>query len=198
MKRSMTALLALLLLVGGLTLPAEATYDSGTDYMQEMINAAVSGDTAAGLAAQISRDAKIEAEGLAYASVSFEDLLLLAKIIHAEAGSEWLSDEWKMAVGEVALNRVASPEFPNTLKEVIHQPGQYYSETNRFFKNLKPSLRCVQLAARLLEGDRVLDEPSVVFQANFVLGSGVYWKLEDSQLGATYLCYSSHPELYAS
>ena len=190
------ALWLCVLLLCGFGPAAEAAYEASTDYMLCMMEAAVSGDVAAGLAAQHSRDAKIEAEGLSYASVDFEELLLLAKIIYAEAGSEWLSDEWKMAVGEVALNRVASPEFPDTLREVIHQPGQYYSESNRYFKNLKPSLRCVQLALRLLEGERVLHEPSVVFQANFVLGSGVHLKLVDSQLGATYLCYSSKPELY--
>jgi len=49
---------------------------------------------------------------------------------------------------------------------------------------------------RLLSGERVLDEPSVVFQSNGRLGSGVHKKLVDDQLGVTYLCYSSHPELY--
>ena len=42
-----------------------------------------------------------------------------------EAGSAWLSMEWKMAVGEVLLNRVASPEFPDTLAGCAFQPGQY-------------------------------------------------------------------------
>lgn len=39
---------------------------------------------------------------------SESDLMLLAKVIYAEAGSDFLSDEWKMCVGEVVLNRVAS------------------------------------------------------------------------------------------
>ena len=49
---------------------------------------------------------------------------------------------------------------------------------------------------RLLCGERILAEPSVGFQSNGHLGSGVYKKLVDDQLGVTYLCYSSHPELY--
>lgn len=195
----MKRIVALMLMLGLLSanpLAAAANYEPETDYMLQMIEAAVSGDMDAGLTAQISRDAKIEAEALSYDSVSFEELLLLAKIIQAEAGSEWLSDEWKMAVGEVALNRVASPEFPDTLAEVIYQPGQYYGKNSSYFNALLPSYRCAQAAAWLLGGERVLDEPSVVFQANFPLGSGVYLKLVDSQLGNTYLCYSSHPELY--
>lgn len=129
-------------------------------------------------------------------NISYDDLNLLSKIMYAEAGSEWLSDEWKMCVGEVVLNRVASPEFPNTLAAVLAQPGQYYGANSSYFRNLQPSARCVELAARLLDGERVLNNPAVVFQANFRQGSGVHTRLYDSKLGYTYFCYSSHPELY--
>ena len=185
---------AALLLAPAMT--ASADFEPDVNYMALMIEAAVAGDWEAGLAAQESRDEKIESLETAYVSVDFQELLLLAKIIQAEAGSEWLPDEWKMAVGEVVLNRVASPEFPDTLEEVVYQPGQYYGKNSSFFNRLLPSRRCAEAAARLLEGERVLSEPSVVFQANFVLGSGVFLELEDSQLGSTYLCYSSHRELY--
>ena len=57
--------------------------------------------------------------------IAYDDLVLLAQVIHTEAGSAWLPDEWRLAVGEVVLNRVASPEFPDTLEEVVFQPGQY-------------------------------------------------------------------------
>ena len=57
-------------------------------------------------------------------------------------------------------------------------------------------LPCVEAAARLLSGERVLNEPSVVFQSGGVQGSGVYLELYSSYYGYTYLCYSSYPELY--
>ena len=98
-----------------------------------------------------------------------------------------------MAVGEVVLNRVASPEFPNSIAAVISQPRQY---GNLAYSSLRPSARCAGLAVRLLEGERVLGEPSVVYQANFVQGSGVFRVLHDSLLGATYLCYSTNRGLY--
>ena len=69
--------------------------------------------------------------------------------------------------GEVVLNRVASSEFPDTIRDVIEQEGQYFGRNNSYFKRLRPDRRCVELAIRLLEGERVIDEPSVVFQANF-------------------------------
>lgn len=53
-----------------------------------------------------------------------------------------------------------------------------------------------EAAARLLSGERVLNEPSVVFQSGGVQGSGVYLELYSSYYGYTYLCYSSYPELY--
>ena len=195
--RKLTALtLAVLLLLASVSTPASAAFEPETNYMQQMIHAACTGDVQAGLDAEAMRMEKIEALGLDAPPVSFEDLYLLAKVMYAEAGSAWLSDEWRMCVGEVVLNRVASPEFPNTVREVIEQPGQYYGPDNDYFEQLLPSEACVHLALRLLEGERVIDEPSVVFQANFPLGSGTFLELYDSQLGTTYLCYSSYPELY--
>lgn len=89
-----------------------------------------------------------------------------------------------------------SPEFPDTIKEVIHAEGQYANANTDYFKNLTPFEPCVEAAARLLSGERVLNEPSVVFQSGGVQGSGVYLELYSSYYGYTYLCYSSYPELY--
>ena len=192
MKKILT-LTAALLLALCLTPEASAAYDGQTDYMAVMVSAAASGDSVAGRQAQHCRDEKIDALSLNYTKINYDDLVLLARVMYSEAGSEWLSDEWKMAVGEVVLNRVASPEFPNTIYAVIAQPRQY---GNLAYSSMRPSARCAALAVRLLEGERVLNEPSVVFQSNFVQGSGVYRVFYDRILGATYLCYSSHRGLY--
>lgn len=194
MKKLIVTLMTGLMLMS-LTIPGAADYEPKTDYMELMIQAVMKGDTEAGTQAEQARNEKIEALGLAYDPVTFDDLLLLSRVIYREAGSNWLSEEWKMSVGEVVLNRVASPEFPDTIREVVMQPGQYGGLTKEF-KYLKPSRTCVEIALRLLTGERVLEEPSVVFQSNGHLGSGVHKKLVDGQLGVTYLCYSSHPELY--
>lgn len=51
------------------------------------------------------------------------DLYLLAKCIHAEArGEPYIG---KVAVGAVILNRVASPDFPNSIYGVIYQPWAF-------------------------------------------------------------------------
>ena len=187
------ALLALLL-----TPSVSAVFEEEVDYMQLMISAAVDGDVVAGRLAEDRRCEKIESSGGEYEHLDFDELYLLAKVIEAEAGSFWLSDEWRMCVGEVVLNRVASPEFPDTVEEVVFQRGQYYSRDNAFFNTLLPSERSVDAAVRLLCGERVLCEESVVFQSNYILGSGIFLELEDEQLGTTYLCYSYYPEVYDS
>lgn len=174
----------------------EAKPDEYVDYMAVMVQAAVTGDYQTGLAAQEARNAKIDREGLASVKIAFEDLYLLAKIMYAEAGSNWLSDDWKMCVGEVVLNRVDSPEFPNTIKEVLTQRGQYYGSSSRYFERLRPTELCAKLAQRLLEGERVMDDPAVVFQANFRQGSGIHTSYYDKYLGATYFCYSAQMHLY--
>jgi len=174
---------------------AEAAYDANVDYSNVMITSVMTGANEAGLAAQQSRDEKIAALGVDVPSIKYEDLMLISKIIYAEAGTEWLSDEWKMCVGEVVLNRVASPEFPNTIKEVLEQPGQYYGANSRYFNSLVPNYRCVFAALRLLNGQRLL-EPSVVFQANFKQGGGTHTAVYDKYLGWTYFCYSSNTQLY--
>jgi hypothetical protein len=190
---AMVFALAVTLSAGG---EALAAFDPETDYMAIMIECAVAGDCEGGITAEEARNEKIADLELENVPVAFEDLYLLAKIMYAEAGSYWLSDEWKLCVGEVVLNRVESPEFPDTIREVLEQPGQYYGKNSSYFNCLKPSELCVKLALRLLEGERLM-EPSVVFQANFKQGSGVHTEYCDEQLGSTYFCYSSRPSLYA-
>lgn len=52
-----------------------------------------------------------------------EEIRLLSALIYCEAGNQ--SREGKVAVGNVVLNRIRSAKFPNTMKEVIYQRGQF-------------------------------------------------------------------------
>ena len=51
------------------------------------------------------------------------ELALLARLISAEARGEPYAGQ--VAVGAVVLNRVEHPSFPNTIAEVIFQPGAF-------------------------------------------------------------------------
>lgn len=51
------------------------------------------------------------------------NLQLIARAINGEARGE--SYEGQVAVGAVILNRVKSPNFPNTIAGVIYEPGAF-------------------------------------------------------------------------
>ena len=56
---------------------------------------------------------------------------LLARLINGEARGE--PYEGQVAVGAVVLNRVKSPQFPNTIAGVIYQKGQFSCVTDGQF-----------------------------------------------------------------
>ncbi|WP_165444022.1 cell wall hydrolase [Lachnoclostridium sp. Marseille-P6806] len=57
-----------------------------------------------------------------------DDLELLACVVQAEAGNQDLKG--KELVVNVVLNRMDSDQFPNTIKEIIFQPGQFSTATD--------------------------------------------------------------------
>lgn len=195
MRKLLCAVLMLLALLS-LEPCACADYDPEADYLSIMCRAAMCGDIEAGRAAEICRNESIRTQGLDETEISFDELYLLSKVLFIEAGSPKISDEWRMCIGEVVMNRVLSPEFPDTVREVIFQEGQYAGVgTPEFEYLITPTQDCVSAALRLLEGERVM-EPSVVFQANFPQGGGIYKSFYSDDFGFTYLCVSTRPELY--
>lgn len=71
-----------------------------------------------------------------YKNFSSEEIEILASIINAEARGE--SYEGKVAVGAVIINRVYHPSFPNSIKGVVFQSGQFTPVENGMI-NLSPS-----------------------------------------------------------
>ena len=113
-------------------------------------------------------------------SYTQDDLNVLTRIIHGEAsGQSW---NFQVAVGSVVLNRVKSKKFPNTIRGVVFQKGQYAATWDGNY-NKTPSEQSKRVAKYLLENGSQL--PSyVIFQAEFKQGKGVYKKM-----GNTYFCY---------
>jgi len=163
-------------------------------YLEEMSSAAAAGDVQAGHEAEKNRNDLIDLKGSGQEKIAFDDLYLLAKLINAEAGSDWLNDDFRLCVGEVVLNRVASPEFPNSIEEVIYQKGQYSSTGTAAFASLVPSQNCVDVALRLLQGERKM-APSVVFQSGYEQGE-IFSMYQDRRLGTTFFCVSANLDLY--
>ncbi len=88
-----------------------------------------------------------------------EEVLWLSRIIYAEAGIEPFLGQ--IAVGNVVLNRVRSPYFPNTVYEVIfdHSFGvAQFSPTENGTVYCVPSAEAVIAAKICLEGYTVSDK----------------------------------------
>ena len=77
------------------------------------------------------------------------DLYLLAKCIHAEARGEPYVGQ--VAVGAVILNRVADPNFPNTIYGVIYQPWAFTAVHDGQI-DLEPEASSFQAATDALNG----------------------------------------------
>lgn len=111
---------------------------------------------------------------------SDEDLEVLTRVITGEA--QCYSDEHQIAVGSVVLNRVVSSKFPNTIKEVVFQRGQYAcTKDGNYYR--EPTQKNREIAKYLLENGSQLPN-NCIYQAQFKQGSGVYKKI-----GRTYICY---------
>lgn len=80
----------------------------------------------------------------------YEAYSMLARLAMAEAESEDLYG--KAAVVRVALNRLESPQFPDTLQEVIYQPGQFSCIQDGRYAAAEPSEDCYQAVEIVLEG----------------------------------------------
>lgn len=117
------------------------------------------------------------------AKFTAEDLEILALIIYQEAGGDLCSDETRQMVGEVLLNRVASPLFPNTIKEVATQKGQYgrlywtgivWPQRHTYKGEQHAVERAYRIAESLLneEVERLLPEDAI-WQSEFKQGKEV-------------------------
>lgn len=82
-----------------------------------------------------------------------DDLYWLSHIIYAESGNQPL--EGKIAVGNVIMNRVADPIFPNSIYGVIFQKNQFSPVKNGTI-DLTPNEESVLAAKLCLDGAVVL------------------------------------------
>lgn len=112
-----------------------------------------------------------------------QELLLLAKTIHAEAADNNYTD--RCYVGAVVMNRVDSGIWGNSVRSVVTARGQYACYGNKKFNRYPPE-ECLQIAKELMLGERYGMPPNVIFQAQFRQGKGVFAKV-----GVHYYCYGN-------
>lgn len=120
-----------------------------------------------------------------------DDLFCLGVVIYQEAGGDLASDYHRMMVGNVVLNRVKSPLFPNSIREVAEGQWQYGTlwitgvvlpERAKNPLEEEAVKRSFDVARRLLEGERVCPD-NILFQAEFPQGDYIY-----EEIDGTYFC----------
>ena len=100
---------------------------------------------------------------------------LMLKLVTGEAGDYYYPDLDQFCVMNVAENRVKSEYFPDTIKEVIFQPGQYQPTWDGSWSK-KADERTKKNVEKYLRGEVETGMPdNVIFQAMFKQGDYV-WK----------------------
>lgn len=113
--------------------------------------------------------------------LSNADRQLLARLIWVEAQGE--SKEGQQAVAEVVLNRLASPNFGNTMKGVIYAEGQFRSVP--YLEDASPSQAQYEAIERAIYGPYVLPEDVVHF-ATYPTNGNIW-----GQIGGHIFCSES-------
>ena len=113
--------------------------------------------------------------------VNSNDVFLIAYAMSREAAYGDYTDA--TYVGNVIVNRVNDPDFPNSVFGVLSQDGQYPWGVSYYSEEYIYDPYFYEIAENLLAGNTPLPE-NVVYQARFPQGSGTY-----CTLGAHYYCY---------
>lgn len=117
-----------------------------------------------------------------------ENLDIIAKVVAHEADPAYCEWEHSVAVAVVVLNRVASPYFPNTVREVVAAPGQYLPSYTWGFERT-PRL-CYEVAKAAMDGDHDVPE-DCYWQDTSIQGTAI-WKAFTVDTGwfksTTYIC----------
>ncbi len=114
------------------------------------------------------------------------DLELLARLVHGEAGGDFVSDEQQKMVACVVLNRMKDERFPSSLKDVIYEKGQYACVDNGKI-NEEATERERNNVMEVLNGSFKCPE-NIVWQSEFPQGKGA-WRTYETCISKTYFCY---------
>ena len=115
-----------------------------------------------------------------------EDLYWLSRVISAESQGESLYGQ--IAVGNVVLNRVASPEFPGTIRSVVFDTKNavQFEPISNGTIYLAPTEKSILAARLVLNGTRCVDDCLYFFSPALSEGT---WIRENREYFATIGCH---------
>ena len=108
-----------------------------------------------------------------------DDLFWISRVIQRESGNQ--SMKGKMAVGNVVLNRVADPAFPDTIEGVLAQRNQFTTYQSGALAATDPSDSCIVAAKLVLDGGVVEETRGALFFDS----NANSWAAKNKQLIAT-------------
>lgn len=107
------------------------------------------------------------------------ELEMMALVIYQEAGGDACTDETRIMVGNVVVNRVNSDLFPDTIEEVLLQKAQYgrlhwtgLVWPERAKNEPEAVERAYKCAEMVLNGEKLLPD-DCIWQAEFVQGKEI-------------------------
>lgn len=161
-------LLAVMFAASAYTKPAEPTWTYRQTELHKLANMARE--------MGLPEDSPIIAEAQRLWRQEEENLRILAKVVRNEAG--YCTDRHQQLVAQVVLNRVASPLFPDNVKDVVNAPGQYNPIYTRNLPTRdtedEQTQRAFANALKAMNGEVDCPE-NVLFQSEFKnLGTGIY------------------------
>ena len=113
-----------------------------------------------------------EAEPETKPEFEMDSIELMARCVEAEAGNQSILG--KRLVVDTILNRVNSPIFPATVKEVIYQPGQFSVAHNGQIDRVTPTAETYNAIA--LEFISRVSEEVIYFQPGGYPAYGEAWE----------------------
>ncbi|KQO00657.1 cell wall hydrolase [Paenibacillus sp. Leaf72] len=113
-------------------------------------------------------------------SVSEHELNLLARIIFAESRGEPFKGQ--VAVGAVVMNRLASSQFPDTIKGVIEQPGAFTAVDDGQYR-LQPDSTAYKAAVEAIAGNDPSNGALYYFNPKTATSSWIWTREQLLQIG---------------
>lgn len=106
-------------------------------------------------------------------SCTDEEFEMLCYVLQGEVGN--CSEESKIAVANVVINRVKSSAFPNSVSGVLEAPNQFTAIYGYYNRSKKPSQNTIDCAKRALAGEDNSNGAIYYYAPKYCGGSTAAW-----------------------
>lgn len=167
---------------------------NNSDFDREWVHAQINAGREFTYYGGIPLDQQVKGQARASKSKSYQlpskfterDLQLMANAVYGEARGE--PYEGQVAVAAVILNRLESPDFPNTIAEIIFQPGAFTAVADGQIW-LEPDERAKQAVLDAMNGWDPSENALYYFNPNTATSKWIWTRPQIKQIGNHIFCY---------